>query len=99
MRDQEVVLVNARLAAVGGLPALPDEPTLPARPPAAASSRRRLYLDAWREAPVYDFSALAAGQAIAGPAVLEAATTTVLLRPGDEAKVTALGWLDVTVAV
>jgi N-methylhydantoinase A len=99
MRDQEVVLVNARLAAVGGLPALPDEPTLPARPPAAASSRRRVYLDAWREAPVYDFSALAAGQAIAGPAVLEAATTTVLLRPGDEAKVTALGWLDVTVAV
>jgi N-methylhydantoinase A len=38
---------------------------------------------------------LAPGQAIAGPAVIEAATTTVLLRPGDRAEVTGIGWLDV----
>jgi N-methylhydantoinase A len=99
MRDQEVVLVNARLAAVGGLPALPDEPTLPARPAAASTGRRRVYLDDWREVPVYDLHALAAGQTLAGPAVLEAATTTVLLRAGDEATVTPLGWLDVNVTV
>jgi N-methylhydantoinase A len=99
MRDQEVVLVNARLAAVGSLPALPDEPTLPARPPAALTGRRRVYLDDWREVPVYDLHALAAGQTLAGPAVLEAATTTVLLRAGDEATVTPLGWLDVNVTV
>jgi len=99
MRDQEVVLVNARLAAVGGLPALPDEPALPARPAAAATSRRRVYLDEWREVPVYDLHALAAGQTIKGPAVLEAATTTVLLRGGDAATVTSLGWLDVTVTI
>ena len=58
-----------------------------------------MYLDDWREVPVYDLHTLAAGQAVVGPAVLEAATTTVLLRGGDEAKVTPLGWLDVTVAV
>jgi len=48
------------------------------------------------EAPVFDLEALAPGQAIAGPAVLETATTTVLLHQADRATVTPLGWLDVT---
>jgi N-methylhydantoinase A len=95
--DQEVVLVNARVAAVGELPALPEEPALPARPPAAPRSRRRIYLGGWREAPVYDLEALAPDQRLEGPAVLEAATTTVLLRPGDRATITPLGWVDVSV--
>ncbi len=93
--DQEVVLVNARVAAVGELPALPEEPALPSRPPAAPRARRRIYLGGWREAPIYDLEALAPGQAIEGPAVLEAPTTTVLLRPGDRAAITPLGWVDV----
>jgi N-methylhydantoinase A len=38
LRDQEPVLVNARLAVVGELPALPEEPPLPARAAAAAST-------------------------------------------------------------
>ena len=32
---------------------------------------------------------------IVGAAVIESATTTVLLRPGDYASTTALGWLDI----
>jgi N-methylhydantoinase A len=96
LRDQEPVLVNARLAVVGELPALPEEPPLPARAAAPPRSRRRVHLGAWVEAPVYDLEALAPGQAIAGPAVLETATTTVLLRAADRALVTPLGWLDVT---
>ena len=38
------------------------------------------------------------GQAIEGPAVIESATTTVLLRPGDRATTTRFGWLDIDVA-
>jgi N-methylhydantoinase A len=97
LRDQEVVLVNARVTAVGVLPALPEEPRLAGRPAAAPRGRRRVYLDAWRDAPVFELDALGPGQVVAGPAVLEAATTTALLRPGDRATVTALGWLDVQV--
>ncbi len=96
--DQEVVLVNARVAVIGALPALPEEPTVPARAPAGARGRRRVYLGAWREVPVYDLETLASGQVLEGPAVVEAATTTALLRPGDRARVTPLGWLDVTIA-
>jgi N-methylhydantoinase A len=99
LRDQEVVLVNARVAAVGELPALPREPALPSRAPASPLGRRRIYLDGWREVPVFDLAALAPGQKIDGPAVLEAATTTVLLRAGDRAAITPLGWVDVAISV
>ena len=70
---------------------------MPARPPASPASRRRIYLGGWREVPVYAFDALAPGQAIDGPAVIEAATTSVLLRPGDLSRTTSLGWLDIAV--
>jgi N-methylhydantoinase A len=96
LRDQEVVLVNARVAAVGTLPALPQEPMLSPREPAAPGSHRRVYLGGWREVPVHDLDALAPAQVVEGPAVLEAPTTTVLLRPGDRATVTPLGWLDIS---
>src|SRR5262245_57850847 len=97
LRDQEAVLVNARVTAIGELPALPQEPAVPVRPPAAPVGRRPIYLGGWREVPVYDFDALAPGQAIEGPAVIEAATTSVLLRPGDLSRTTSLGWLDIAI--
>ena len=93
--DQETVLVNARVAVAGILSALPQEPALPEAPPAPPRSERRIWLDEWVPAPVWDFDALASGQAIAGPAIVESAMTTVLLRPGDRATVTPLGWLDI----
>jgi N-methylhydantoinase A len=96
--DQETVLVNARVAASGILSALPQETALPATPPIAPRSERRIYLDAWIAAPVYDFDLLAPSQIIAGPAIVEGTMTTVLLRPGDRATVTPLGWLDITIA-
>ena len=95
MRDQEVLLVNARVAVTGALPELPKEPELPARRAARAASRRRVYLNRWQEVPVFDLEKLAAGQAIAGPAIIEAATTTVLLREKDRATITPLGWIDI----
>jgi N-methylhydantoinase A len=95
MPEQEAVLVNARVAVSGLLSALPQEPDLPPRPPAPPTGERRIYLDDWITVPVWDFDALAPGQRLRGPAIVEAAMTTVLLRPGDNAAVTPQGWLDI----
>jgi N-methylhydantoinase A len=95
LRDQDVVLVNARVAAVGELPALPSESRIGERPTAVPRAHRRIYADGWREVPIHDLGAVAPGQRIDGPAVLEAATTTILLREADRATITPLGWVDV----
>ena len=97
MPDQGTVLVNARVAVSGILEELPQEPNLPVAPPTPPGSERRIYLDEWVTAPVYAFDSLASAQTIAGPAIVESATTTVLLRPGDRATVTPQGWLDIAV--
>jgi len=96
--DQEAVLVNARVAVIGELPTLAQEPALPARAPARPTGERQIYLGGWRNVPIYAFDALAPDQAIEGPAVIESATTSVLLRLGDRARTTAFGWLDIQVA-
>ena len=97
LRDQEVVLVNARVAAIGVLPAMPAGVSAPAGPPAAPKSRRRIYLGDWREVDVFDLEVLSPDQVIDGPAIVESDTTTVLLREGDHATTTPLRWLDVQV--
>ena len=95
--EQEPVLVNARVATVGLMPAPPAEPSAIGRPPAAPRSERRIYLGGWCSAPVYAFADLAAGQAIEGPAIVESDTTTVLLRSRDRATTTETRWLDIAV--
>jgi len=98
MPEQESVLVNARVTVAGILDELPREPNLPPAPSAPSFATRAIYLDGdFTQAPVFDFDALAPTQQIAGPAIIESAMTTVLLRRGDTAKVTALGWLEITV--
>ena len=99
LRDQEAVLVNARVAVIGELPALPTEPPRTVSAPAAPRSERQVHLGGWREVSVFSFDDLAAGQIVEGPAIVESSTTTVLLRPGDHAKSTPLGWLDVALGV
>jgi len=76
---------------------LPREPGLPSGPPTAPHGERQIYFDTWVTAPVFRFEALAPEQTIAGPAVIESPMTTVLLRPGDTARVTPRGWLDIAV--
>jgi N-methylhydantoinase A len=98
LRDQEAVLVNARVAVIGELPALPQEPAVSGRPPARPRGERRIYVGQWLEVPIYAFDALAPNQVIDGPVVIESATTSVLLRSGDRLRTTAFGWLDVEVA-
>ncbi|MDF1794781.1 MAG: hypothetical protein P1U88_22925, partial [Thalassobaculaceae bacterium] len=65
--------------------------------PAAPSGTRPVYLDGWVDAPIYGFDALAPGQEVMGPAIVEASTTTVLLRAGDTATCTPRRWLDIEV--
>jgi N-methylhydantoinase A len=91
---QDVVLVNVRAAVIGRLPALPAEQTRRVGAPAAPRSRR-VYLERWIEVPVYSMDGLPDGQEVKGPAIFESATTTVLIRAGERALVTAQGWLDI----
>ena len=98
MPEQESVLVNARVAVSGVLEELPQEPRLKAGPPSPPIAQRRIYLDGgWADAAAFDFDALAREQQIIGPAIIESAMTTVLLRPGDRATVTEHGWLDIAI--
>ncbi len=95
--EEEVVLVTARAAAIGRLPA-----TLGAQRAAGATATplttRRIRLEAGEtEVPVFGFEALAPGQALRGPAIVESATTTVLLLPGDTARMDGRGWLEILV--
>ncbi len=98
LRSQDAVLVNARTAVIGVLPDLPQEPALAPRAPAAPVGERRIHIGGWLDVPVYALDRLAPGQAVAGPAIVESAMTTVLLRPGNTATATAQGWLDIMVA-
>lgn len=95
--EQHPVLINARVATIGRLPELPVEPEDEAAPPAGPTGHRRIYLDDWVEAAVFPFDDLATGQIVAGPAIIESETTTVVLRPGDQATTTAERWLDIAV--
>jgi len=97
LKDQKPVLINARVTTVGLLPVPPTEPSAAGRTPAAPSGGRQIYLGQWLPAPVYEFEALAEGQVIEGPAIVESDTTTVLLRAGDRAVTTAQRWLDIAV--
>ncbi len=69
---------------------LPKAPTSPI-------GMRRLYLDGdWHEAPLYRRGALAAGQALAGPALVVEAGATTVVEPGWRAEMTARGDLLLT---
>jgi N-methylhydantoinase A len=95
-RDQEVVFVNARVAAVGKIPAVVQQPAPLHRAEAAAPTVRKAYFGEWRSVPVYQVEELAPGTAIAGPAIFEAETTTVIIGEGDRMIVNELGWLDIS---
>jgi N-methylhydantoinase A len=97
LRDQDTVLVNARLSVIGRLPQVDRTMWESSVIEAGPKAQRKVYLGGWIDVPVFDFPALAVDQRIAGPAVVESDTTTVLLRPGDIARFDARGWLDVAI--
>ncbi|HKU06604.1 MAG TPA: hydantoinase/oxoprolinase family protein [Bradyrhizobium sp.] len=94
---QEVVFVNARVAAVGEVSPRGEEATAAAQASACKpQGTRKAWFGGWREIPVYAFDKLQPGHSLEGPAIIEAETTTVLVDTGDRVGVNALGWLDIT---
>jgi N-methylhydantoinase A len=96
---QEVVFVNARVAAIGEVAARGQD-VHPASSPAASVPRttRQAFFGEWREVPVYLLESLAPGQSLQGAAIIEAETTTIVVNEGDRVSVNALGWLDIELA-
>jgi N-methylhydantoinase A len=98
-RDQEVVFVNARVAAVGEV-SRRGEDVRPAPSATACEPRatRQAFFGGWREVPVYALDALQPGHFLTGPAIVEAETTTVIVGAGDRVTVNAMGWLDIALS-
>jgi N-methylhydantoinase A len=94
--DQEVVFVNARVAAVGEVSRRgEDVKPVPSVTACAPRTARQTFFGAWREVPVYALDDLRPGHCFEGPAIVEAETTTVIVSQGDRVTVNALGWLDI----
>jgi acetone carboxylase, beta subunit len=66
-------------------PALPDEPEADGEPP-AKGSRPVWWRDGWVETPLFEQDEIAAGQAVAGPAVIESPADTFAVPPGRRAR-------------
>ena len=94
---QEVVFVNARVAAVGAVAQRGEAtPAMASAAPCTARGSRQAWFGGWREVPVYALDDLRSGHSLMGPAIIEAETTTVLVDTGDRVTVNALGWLDIS---
>jgi N-methylhydantoinase A len=99
-RDQEVVFVNARVAAIGAV-SVPHQEQRAATSALACQprSRRKAWFGSWREVDVYALDDLKPGQTLQGPAIIEAETTTVVINEGDALSINPLGWLDIRVGL
>jgi N-methylhydantoinase A len=97
-RDQEVVFVNARVAAVGEVPQVGQaEKLVPSSAASVPRSTRKALFGEWIGVPVYALDDLRHGHTFVGPAIIEAETTTVVIGARDRLTVNALGWLDIAV--
>jgi N-methylhydantoinase A len=104
VRNTPIDVLLWRVVATGPRPRL-ALPRAPRRPGASADTARKGGRRAWvpeqrvfAEVPVFDRYALAAGVALAGPAILEERESTVLLGAGAWARVDEWGNLVADVA-
>jgi N-methylhydantoinase A len=56
------------------------------------------FAGAWQSTRIYDRAGLAAGSVISGPAVVEAPDTTILVNPGQSARMDRFGNLVIDVS-
>jgi N-methylhydantoinase A len=90
-RAQEPTVRGLRLIATG-LVDRPEPLNLAEGPlPDPIATRRLFVSDGWTAAPVIDGAELAPGPELAGPAIVQSRFTTLVLRPGDRARVLANG--------
>lgn len=96
-----IEIVNCRLQAVGRVPKAPlTELSGSGTPDEALAGRRSIYhgsAHGWLATPVYARAKLSAGNEIAGPAVIEEMSSTVLLAPGQRATVDRIGNLVINI--
>lgn len=94
-----VEIIAVRVVAIGRQPALPlPAYTLSDTSPSPVS-HRMTYVDnvlKWHETPVYDGTTLVSGQTLRGPAIVEEATTTVVVGSGDRLTVDRAGNYEIT---
>jgi N-methylhydantoinase A len=97
-RSEPVQLVNVRLSAIGEIPALriSDKTADDAGPP--QKSRRSLWFRETEaiEADILDRARMPAGFTAAGPAVIESLESTILIRPGWQARMDDDGFVILT---
>jgi N-methylhydantoinase A len=91
-----IEVVSWRVTAAGAAPEAAGMARPPERPGAAKGKRAIALWPAAGDVPVYDRAALAAGQSVAGPAIVEERETTTVLPPGWTARVDAIGCLIAT---
>jgi N-methylhydantoinase A len=90
-RAQEPTVRGLRLVATG-LVDRPEPLHLADGPLPEPVATRRLFVgDGWTGAPVFDGAELAPGPELSGPAIVQSRFTTLVLRPGDRARVLANG--------
>ncbi len=75
--------------AIGGGADIPDRPL--AAGTAVPAGQLRVWMDGWRDVPLYDRATLGAGAALRGPAIIKEETGTVVLEPGWNGRVDATG--------
>ncbi|MER5626908.1 hydantoinase/oxoprolinase family protein [Streptosporangium sp. NPDC002544] len=96
-REAGIQVITYRVHGVGTLPVDPRLPTPPApsgKVEEARKGSRPVFLDiahGWADTAVYDYRALGPGHVIAGPAVVEVATTTVVIPADAEGHIDRLG--------
>ena len=101
--DEPAELVSLRLTVLGELPKPPwttvERGEGADRPPAARQRRPVYFRQAagFVDTPVYDRARLRAGDALAGPALIEEHASTTVIAPGDRLEVDRFGNLDITV--
>ena len=96
-----IQIVNLRMAAIGKLDALqiarvPSEVNDP-----VPHSKRLVWIDketGFVQTPIYDGTILMPRQKLTGPAIIEEATTTIFVGPGDKLKMTDAGNYHVDIA-
>ena len=96
-----VEIVNCRLQAVGNVAKAPlREIATTGDVASAVTGRREVYMGArhgWLDTPVHARARLPAGAQLAGPALIEEMSSTVLLAPGETAVVDLIGNLIIQV--
>ncbi|HEY3066128.1 MAG TPA: hydantoinase/oxoprolinase family protein [Methylomirabilota bacterium] len=98
LREMRALVMSLRTAVIGHRPPIAlaglGGTVTPAGPP---RTRRAWFDQKWYDTPIYRREHVPAGVTLVGPAIVEQLDATTVIEPGDEARVDALGNLEITV--